>query len=153
MNALEKLISELEQHSVVYQKINITVSHASVGWHIEHSLMVISAIVGALEKSNPTEYKWKFNKWRMIVMGLKVIPRGRGKAPKNVIPEGEITLETLKQTFEKTRQTIQTIESLQSNNYFKHPYFGDLNLKPTTRFLALHTKHHLKIIKDIIKTL
>ncbi len=153
MNTLEKLITELEEHSLVHHKINSTVSSSSVGWHIEHSLMVINSIVGALEKSNPTEYKWKLNKWRVIVLSFKRIPRGRGKAPKNVIPEVDITLDALKQSFEKTRQTIQKIENLKANNYFKHPYFGDLNLKPTTLFLSIHTNHHLKIIKDIIKTL
>ena len=28
-------------------------------------------------------------------------------------------------------------------------YFGNLNKKATEKFLALHTKHHLKIIEDI----
>ena len=82
-----------------------------------------------LEKSNPAEYKWKFNKWRVIVLSFKTIPRGRGKAPKTVMPEGEITIESLKQSFEKTKSTIHKIETLEPNNYFKHPYFGDLNLK------------------------
>ena len=41
------------------------------------------------------------------------------------------------------------LETLNANSYFKHPYFGDLNLKKTLWFLNLHTNHHLKIIKDI----
>ena len=52
---------------------------------------------------------------------------------------------------DKTRLMIHKIENFESNNYFTHPYFGDLNVKPTKKFLSINTNHHLKIIKAIIK--
>jgi hypothetical protein len=43
-------------------------------------------------------------------------------------------------------------EKLDKNAHFPHPFFGILNKKETDNFLALHTKHHLMIIKDILET-
>ena len=96
-------------------------------------------------------YKWKFNLTRTLILFVNKIPRGRGRAPKIVQPEGEITSESLKNHFDKTRHMIKKLDTLQANSFFKHPYFGDLNLETTKHFLILHTNHHLKIIKDIIK--
>ena len=151
MHKLNKFIDRLEEHSLVHHKINSKVSNASVGWHIEHSLKVIIQIVEAVEKSNANEYKWKFNFKRYLIWAINHIPRGTGKAPKVVLPEGEITVESLEHSIAKSRAVLGKIDKLKQNNYFKHPYFGDLNLKPTIKFLGLHTNHHLKIINDIIK--
>ncbi len=151
MEKLNALINELQDISVFLDKRNSTVSNASVGWHLEHNLKVITQIISALEKSNPADYKWKFNLTRTLILLVNTIPRGRGKAPKVVLPEGDITLESLKNHFDKARHLIAKFDNLHPNSFFKHPYFGDLNLKTTKQFLILHTNHHLKIIKDIIK--
>ena len=144
-------IKELENNISAFDKKNEIISKATVGWHIEHSLKVLSQIIGAVEQSNPENYKWKFNLKRMIFLGFNFIPRGKGKAPKTVLPEGEITANSLKTHLEHVKGLIHKIDLLNPNNYFKHPYFGDLNLKETKKFIALHTNHHLKIIKDIIR--
>ena len=151
MNRLNSYIDRLEEYSLSQHKINPNISSSSVGWHIEHTLKVIIQIVAALEKSNANDYKWRFNVNRFLIWTINHIPRGKGKAPKTVIPEGEITIESLKQSIEKTRLAIIKIKQLHPNSYFKHPYFGDLKLHPTIKFLGLHTNHHLKIINDIIK--
>lgn len=151
MEQLNNLINELEQHILFLDKTNAAVSKATIGWHIEHSLKVLTQIIDAVEKSNPNTYKWRFNLKSALVLGLNKIPRGKGKAPKIVLPEENITSDTLKHHVEKTRFMITKIENLHPNNYFKHPYFGNMNLKPMKKFIAIHTNHHLKIIKDIIR--
>lgn len=151
MKHLNNLINELEQHISFLDKTNTAVSKASVGWHIEHSLKVLTQIIDAVEKSDPNTYQRRFNLIGTLILSFNTIPRGKGKAPKTVIPEGAISSDTLKHHIEKTRFMITKIENLHPNSYFKHPYFGDLNLKPTKKFITIHTNHHLKIIKDIIK--
>jgi hypothetical protein len=56
----------------------------------------------------------------------------------------------LKDSIAKAKENIASLASAQKNHYFEHPYFGKLNLKPTIKFLKIHTKHHLKIINDIL---
>lgn len=150
MDKLVKHISELEKAITAQDKLNISVSSASVGWHIEHSLKTIMLITGAVKKSDPKTYKGKFNFWKSIVYTTNRIPRGRAKAPAAVQPAGEINSDKLQKMIRDTLTVIQELPSLKKNNYFTHPYFGNLNLKQTIKFLNIHTKHHLKIITDII---
>ena len=151
MKKLLLMIDELEKHSINYEKTNPTISNATVGWQIAHSLKVINTIINALKLSNPTTYKWKFNKVRFIFMLIGVFPRGKAKAPKAVQPSEDITIEGLKENIEKVRSKLNDWESIDENAYFPHPYFGDLNKKTTLKFLGLHTNHHLKIIRDIVR--
>jgi len=129
---------------------NTNVSQASVGWHIAHSCLVINSIVGALKKSNPADYRWKFSLSYLYVTLRGSFPRGRGKAPERVIPMGEITPDMLNDLITKSLNALNEIPGLPKNVHFKHPLFGLLNKKSTIHFLQIHTNHHDKIIKDII---
>jgi hypothetical protein len=60
-NSLAILIDELEVHLSNYEATNLQVSQSTVGWQIEHSLLTINGIVGAIQKSNPKDYNWKFS--------------------------------------------------------------------------------------------
>ena len=151
MKSTEDILIDLENYIKVSDKIDSSISASSIAWHIEHSLKVINQISIALERSKPEEYKWKFNRWWLIILITKTMPRGRAKAPKGVIPEGEITVDSLKKSFEKTKLRLSKMGTFNVNAHFAHPYFGLLNLKSTKTFLAIHTKHHLKIIEDICR--
>jgi hypothetical protein len=152
MEKIKALINELEQNIPKHDLINIKVSNASVGWHIEHTLLTFNLVMEAMKKSNPADYKWQFNLSRTIIMGLNIIPRGKARAPKIVQPKNDFTKESLQQHVALAKQKLKYFKDLQANNYFEHPYFGNLNLKPTIKFLKLHTKHHLKIINDIVRS-
>jgi len=149
MNKILNLINELESHIAHSEGLNPTVSASSVGWHIQHALLVIGKTVKALENSNPKDYTWEFNRARFIVYTINKIPRGKGKAPQTVQPEGVIDAQTLKANMELARNKVNNLANLQADNYFKHPRFGNLNVKATITFLKIHTKHHLAIINDI----
>jgi hypothetical protein len=151
MNKLNNLLNEIEITITHQELLTESVSAASAGWHIEHSLLTINAIADQLKKSNPGNYRWKFNFTRILVFTLNKIPRGRAKAPGVVVPKNNFNQETLQLHLARTKQNIASLKQLQPNNYFDHPYFGKLNLKPAISFLSLHTKHHLGIVKDIIK--
>ena len=67
---LEKLTETMKAKLPFIDKKNEAVSQAAVGWHIQHSLMVINTIITSLEKSDTKEYKWKFNFLRTIILAM-----------------------------------------------------------------------------------
>ena len=151
MNPLHHILLQLENHIPNLDKTNSKVSNSTVGWQIDHSLLVINGIVEQLEISNPNEFqpKWNFPKFMVFTTGK--IPRGKAKAPKVVIPTQVATQEELKDKLETAKNNILKLNSFSENSFFKHPFFKDLNVKQTEKFLVIHTKHHLKIIQDILR--
>ena len=150
MQELSKLIKSLEEKIPMMDAANTQISSAKVGWHIQHSLLVVNSIINGLKQSDPNTYQWKFNLNKTLIFTLGKIPRGKGKAPKVVQPKEEITQATLLESVEKANISVAELNHVQKNQYFLHPYFGHLNVKPTIKFLKIHTKHHLKIINDIL---
>ena len=151
MIPLHHLLLQLENHIPNLDKTNSKVSNSTVGWQIDHCLLVINGIIEQLEISNPKEYqpKWNFPKFMVFTTGK--IPRGKAKAPKVVIPTQVATQEELKAKLEVAKNNILKLNSFSENSFFKHPFFKDLNVKQTEKFLVIHTQHHLKIIQDILR--
>jgi hypothetical protein len=150
MHKLLNYVKELESKIPNQEDYNPEISKSNVGWHIEHILLTNKMIMEAVEKSNPANYTWSFKLSRILVFTMNKIPRGKAKAPKVVFPktyDEQTLLEHLKIVTEK----IQGLENMSSDKYFDHPYFGNLRLNKTIKFLEIHTKHHLEIINDIIK--
>jgi DinB superfamily len=152
MKKLSALLTELEKSIPDSEKLNISVSASSVGWHIEHTLLTTSRIIETVKKSNPKEYRTSFNIKRLFVFATNKIPRGKGQAPEAVRPQSIAAPDELKKKMEKVKAKVEELGTLHPNSYFEHPYFDKLNLKAAIRFLHIHTKHHINIINDIIKS-
>ena len=150
MNKLLSLIGNLETKIPHSDKLNISISQSPVGWHIQHTILATKKIIQAIEGSNPQNYRWKFNLTRSFVFTFNRIPRGKGKAPKSVIPNEAFETSVLQREIKELKSKINVLDTLKANNYFDHPYFGSLNLKATRKFLEIHTKHHIEIIDEII---
>jgi hypothetical protein len=151
MYPLLPLLLQLENHISNFEKTNPKVSNSTVGWQIDHCLLVINGIIGQIEISDPLKYqpKWTFPKFMVFTTGK--IPRGKAKAPKVVIPTQVATQEELLAKLAVAKNNILKLDSFSENQFFNHPFFKDLNVKQTKKFLTIHTKHHLKIIEDILK--
>ncbi|MBJ2175307.1 DUF1569 domain-containing protein [Aureibaculum sp. A20] len=153
MSILQFELSELEKALIHSDKHASSVSSSNIAWHIDHSLKVIHKVSTVLIDSDPSKYKWKFNKWRFIIFIKGSFPRGKVKAPKHVRPPEIIKLEDIKLQLKEVQKNLTDIEKLPSKSHFDHPIFGQLHLKKTIRFLELHTTHHIKIINDILKAI
>ena len=151
MTTLSTLINELETKIPHSEKSNSAISKSPVGWHIQHSLLAALQIINAVEKSNPADYKYKFSLPKFLVYTLNKIPRGKAKAPESVRPKETFNTDDLRKDIQLLKNRLAILDTLQPANFFKHPYFGNLNLKATVKMLQLHTKHHLDIINDIIR--
>lgn len=151
MNPLQNILFQLESHIPNFEKTNSQVSNSTIGWQIDHCLLVINGVISQLEVSNPKEFqpKWNFNKFMIFITGK--IPRGKVRAPRGVTPIDVATAESLKTKIEIAKSNISKLNNLPKNSYFKHPFLSDLNAKQTEKFLVIHTKHHLKIIEDILR--
>ena len=130
MNPLHKILLQLENHIPNLEKTNSRVSNSTIGWQIDHCLLVINGVIG-------------------FTTGK--IPRGKIRAPKMVTPISIATAEELNSNIEIAKNKVSKLNNLPKNSFFKHPFLSDLNVKQTEKFLAIHTKHHLKIIEDILK--
>lgn len=147
---LESILEELKTFISKSETINTRISHSSIGWQIEHILLTINQVVSTTKASNSSNYQPKFSVWKLIVLNLKRIPRGKVKAPKIVRPE-TFDENSLKMHIQQTLENIFSIQSIQKNQYFNHPIFGLLNKNKMIVFLEVHSFHHLKIIRDILK--
>jgi len=145
------LIKELESYIAVKDKRNDAVSTSDIAWQIDHSLKVFNLVSETLLNSNPELHSSRFNKWRLLCFTIGYFPRGKVKAPKFVRPPEIVSIEDLELQLKLAYQNIENIKSANENAHFKHFIFGVLNKNRTLRFLQLHTNHHLKIIRDILK--
>ncbi len=135
-----------------------SVSSWSVGQQLEHILLANEFVLGQI-LSNYTRTSDRSEKtgWILyLILWTGYIPRGRGKSPKEIIPEIRSKqqlekklqlVEDLKNEVEKKRAVIE-----QSLYGFPHPLFGMMTVKQWLRFNDIHTRHHLKIIRDIVKS-
>ena len=151
MNSLNNLLLQLENHIPNFEKTNSKISNSTIGWQIDHCLLVINGVMSQIEISNPTEFQSKFNFNRFMVFTTGKIPRGKIRAPKVVTPFDVATAEELKSKIEIAKNNISKLNNLPKNSFFKHPFLSNLSLRQTQKFLAIHTKYHLKIIEDILK--
>ncbi len=152
MEKLAVLLKEIGTHIPNYDKNNPKVTETSVGWHLEHILLVITNVLKAVEISDPKQYKWEFNFSRLMIFFTGKIPRGRAKAPKHVQPNPEhITQEALQGHLADAYAKLALVPNFQPKQHFQHPFFKHLDLKSTLQFLYIHTEHHLKIVRDMLK--
>ena len=80
---------------------------------------------------------------------MNKFPRGKAKAPDIVKPKQKEKTD-YDALFAETKQALARLKNVDKNQFFLHHVFGYLNKKNTFIMLDIHTKHHLKIIKDII---
>jgi hypothetical protein len=152
MDRIIKLLEQIEAYSAFSHRVNPKVSQASVGWHLEHVTLVISSVVVALGASQPEHYRpKKFSLVKLWILNTGILPRGKVKSPKSVQPKEQPTEQSVSTLVAKTKQKIQAASPFQPTQFFSHPLFGDLRLNQAIRFLEVHTRHHLNIIKDILK--
>jgi len=150
MRNLEIPLSELHKYIDNAEKMHEKISSVNVGWHIEHSLLVIQKIGETVIQSDPNNYTWKWNASRCLVFTLNKFPRGKGKAP-DIVKPTQTEKTDFDAMFAKTRSIIEELKSCSANQFFLHPIFGNLNKKNTFIMLDIHTRHHILIINDILR--
>lgn len=151
ITVLNNLLSKIEKNIPFKSQKKLTISKSNIGWQLDHALKVINAVSNTLAKTDPKNYRKDFNIIRLLLFPLCYIPRGKGKAPKAALPPDIISTEDLLKQLQDAKTHVGNLNTLHKNTYFKHFIFGILPKAKTLRFLEMHTKHHLKIVNDILK--
>lgn len=151
INYFAPQFDEIENYIKQRDKINPKVSKVDVAWHLDHSLKTINSIYKALENSNPNQFKPNFSLSRFFIYAWGDFPRGFAKAPRYVLPPDNVTLKSLQAQLEEAKENLKKLENLDARTHFKHPYFNFINKKQSKRFIKIHTRHHLRIVRDILK--
>ena len=135
-------------------KIEVTndkVSKASVGWHLEHLLLILNSSLKGLTMTDPKDYKPKFSLKKFVFLNFGLIPRGKIRAPKQFFPLEVPTQESILKLLNLAKDRLQAAKELPEKSFITHPFLGDFDKQTTLRFLRLHSNHHLKIVDDILK--
>ncbi|MGB5821773.1 MAG: DUF1569 domain-containing protein [Saonia sp.] len=148
---LHNEMAELESYFKFKDSLNKGVSKATVAWHLDHSIRTINEIYKAVKNSDPDKFKGSIHLGRSFILLTNRIPRGGAQSPKIVRPPNIIRTDSLYIYLKEAKQRLIAYDSLPKRAFFKHPYLGSLKKKTAKRFLEIHTEHHLKIIRDILK--
>jgi len=145
------LIDEVELNIINRDARNTSISQVDVAWQLDHILKVINRISDTIIQSNPSDYISNINAGRVFTLTGGYIPRGVAQSPKVVRPPDVIKTDDLFLQINEARVAIQQLKTLSKNANFTHFAFGQMNKGQTIRFLEVHTRHHLKIVRDILK--
>lgn len=151
---MKNIKDQLQKIESLLPKIDVTnnkVSKASVGWHLEHLLLILNSSLKGLTMTNPKDYKPKFGIKKFIFLNFGLIPRGKIRAPKQFIPLEIPTQESISKLLNLAKERLEAAANLPEKSFITHPFLGDFDRKTTLKFLWLHSNHHLKIVDDILK--
>jgi hypothetical protein len=144
VNDLQKTLLTLESYISKATISNEKVSNATIGWHIDHSLMVINKVLSQLEKSDEKDYKSNFNLKRFVIFLKGKMPIGVAKAPEAVKPTQVFNEAETLLFIEKAKNKVEMSMQLSKNKNFKHPFFGPMTAEEWGIISYKHLDHHLK---------
>ena len=136
----------------------VRVSKWTIGQQLEHLLLSDSTIFDRFDRlidGREGPAPGGVTMVGRMVLATGFIPRGRGKAPEAVRPAGrdaadiEAGLHRLRQRCAELREQLPLLE--EAGWRCRHPYFGALDIGEWMRFMDVHHRHHLKIVRDIRK--
>ncbi|MCP4661153.1 MAG: hypothetical protein GY856_37600 [bacterium] len=133
------------------------VSRWSVGQHLEHLTLADAAVVAGLDKlaATPGAAEGRPNLVGRLVLLFGIIPRGKGRAWKQITPGETIDGARLAASFDDLSRRLKAAFEPRPGEFeappgrFRHRIFGDLHAFQWLRFVDIHHRHHGRIIRDI----
>ncbi|NND72550.1 MAG: hypothetical protein HKN43_13320 [Rhodothermales bacterium] len=149
---MDDLLSEIESYFKYSDLSALDISKWSVGMQLHHALLAINGITVSLSESSPRKHRVSFSPVRNMILLFKRIPRGRGKAPDVSLPDSTISQEELRTLLESARANIDRARNSDPLTWWRHELFGAMNRDTALRFIETHTKHHVLLARDIIRS-
>jgi hypothetical protein len=150
VGALERLDEWIDRPDLALRRE--TISAWSLGEQIDHVLKVAATMLGRLAEDGK-EPKTPISLDGRAVLLLGWIPRGVGKAPEAtrgmLVPAAELRAALAQVRELAARLDADDARLTHRRRTVRHPRFGGLTPAQALRFLEIHTRHHLKILRDI----
>lgn len=127
-----------------------TVSQWSVGMHIHHCGLAAAKVCAALQASVPPPPRSPFSLRATLVFLTGYIPRGRARAPEMVVPMPDPPAAELTKLLDDGALALAAARGLDGGAWVRHPLLGVFDRDRAMKFIAIHNRHHLKIIADIV---
>lgn len=139
---------ELLDHAAIRET---DVSQWSVGMHVHHACRASTGIAKALERSEPPVPPLEENERRDELLSTGRIPRGAAEAPEIALPQEGIAGDDLAEQIARCEEALARALALPTDRWFRHFALGVLDRDSSLRFIEVHHRHHLGIIRDILK--
>lgn len=129
------------------------VSGWTVAQQVDHILNVAQGVFGRLTGEGE-EVAGGINLSGRLLLGLGWFPRGVARSPKTALPGEAPAAAELGERLGRLRGDYRDLRFrtgllASRRRLLRHPYFGALDCAQSLRFVAVHTRHHLKIVRDI----
>ncbi|HUR36828.1 MAG TPA: DUF1569 domain-containing protein [Terriglobales bacterium] len=159
---LQKALEEIESATAGMDEAEL-LAHAEGKWSaaqaLEHLSLAFENTVKGMNrcleagKNLGDQPSLKQRLFHVVVLDLRHFPRGR-EAPKMVMPTGKLggleavarikaSLIAMDQTLAECREKLGT-----SGKLANHPVLGPLSNRQWCAFHYVHTKHHMKLIRE-----
>lgn len=153
------ILFALCEDEVLFSATNGSISKWGVGEQLSHVAMALVRIGKNVttsvheESETPGEGP---NKMGHLILKLGYIPRGKGQAPNYVIPADQPDRNQVKEELIRAQAIWTMLKTSKdviqaSKHVVPHHLLGDFIPAHWVRFAGVHTKHHLKIIFDILQ--
>ena len=123
----------------------------SVGAHVEHCALASTSMVRALADNAGAPPPRGLNRpflMRSVILWTGWLPRGRAEAPEFVLPKST-TEGDLRDALARSLEAIDRLAEAPPDAWMRHFALGAMRRDAVLRFLHVHNRHHLKIIRDI----
>jgi hypothetical protein len=130
--------------------VTIPISRWSVGMHIHHCSLAMVGVARAVMRQSGARPRWSPNVLRTMVLVTGCIPRGRAQTPAEARPEPGFDERRLVSALRDAEEMVRELVDAPADAWFRHFALGIIRMRSVPRFLEIHNRHHLRIIRDIL---
>lgn len=148
---------ELDELEAWAQRPDVFVPAVS-GWSIhrqvEHSAVSSKEILGVVQvlRDGGGEVGGRLGRTGTLILLTGWIPRGKAQAPERVLPHETSDPDAIRAALAEARRLAAGPRPARGGKRFLHPALGPMNARQWLRFARIHTRHHLKIVRDIARS-
>ncbi len=144
-DSLRELQAQIPHHALLAPRV----SASAIGWHIEHVALTVDVFLKGLGRTDQGPYHPRPDPRKLLALWIGWIPRGAVQSPASVRPSAPPDEQALLEHVERTESALGHLPSIPAEAWVKHPVLGPLRRDAVARFIDVHTRHHLKIVRDI----